>query len=264
MNLEQICKHTIEIARIAGNFIANERKNFKNNTVEVKSFNQLVSYVDKTSEEMVIKGLSAIFPEAGIIAEEQTVLSEEKPYMWVIDPLDGTTNFIHNIPVYSVSIGLLFERKPILGVVYEINLDEMFYAWKDGGAYLNGERIYVKQNSELSKSLLATGFPYYNFKNMESYLNTLKYFMQNTHGMRRMGSAAVDLAYTACGRFDGFFEYGLSPWDVAGGICLIEEAGGIVKDFSGGDDFLFGKSILGSSANIYSEFSAVVKENFGK
>jgi myo-inositol-1(or 4)-monophosphatase len=133
-----------------------------------------------------------------------------------------------------------------------------------GCAYLNGKRISVKTNADMGMSLLATGFPYYDYKQMDQYLNTLKYLMKNTQGMRRMGSAAIDLAYTACGRFDGFFEYGLSPWDVAGGICLIEEAGGIVTDFSGGSDCLFGKSIVGSSKALFPAFSAVLKDNFGK
>jgi myo-inositol-1(or 4)-monophosphatase len=150
----------------------------------------------------------------------------------------------------------------MLGVVYEPNKKEMFYAWKDGGAFLNGKPIRVKENSEIGKSLMATGFPYYDFKIMPQYLNTLSELMKTTQGMRRMGSAAIDLAYTACGRFDGFFEYGLSPWDVAGGIIIIEEAGGIVRDFKGGDDMIFGRTILGCSTAIYSEFSGVLKRHF--
>jgi myo-inositol-1(or 4)-monophosphatase len=263
MDLKTICQKTCIIAGEAGNFIREERKNFQTSTVEVKSFNQLVSYVDKTAEEILVKGLHKILPEAGFITEENTIATEQKEYMWVIDPLDGTTNFIHDIPVYSVSIGLLYQSKVILGVVYEVNKDELFYAWRDGGAYLNGKRISVKTNAELGMSLLATGFPYYDYKQMEQYLNTLKHLMKNTQGMRRMGSAAIDLAYTACGRFDGFFEYGLSPWDVAGGICLIEEAGGIVTDFNGGSDCLFGKSIIGSSKALFPAFSQILKENFG-
>lgn len=257
-----MCEQTCTLAKEAGSFIRQERKTFDAGSVEVKSFNQLVSYVDKTAEKQLVTGLKIVFPEAGFITEEDTINSEEKEWMWVIDPLDGTTNFIHNIPVYSVSIGLLKNKMPMLGVVYEINRDELFYAWKNGGAYLNGSRIYVKENAELSKSLLATGFPYYDFKIMEQYLNALKYLITHTTGMRRMGSAAVDLAYTACGRFDGFFEYGLSPWDVAGGICLIEEAGGIVKDFTGADDYIFGKTIVGSSKSLYPDFAKVIKDCF--
>jgi myo-inositol-1(or 4)-monophosphatase len=264
IDLKQVCTQTCTIAKAAGNFIATERKHFNAEVVEVKSFNQLVSYVDQEAEKLLVNGLNQLLPEAGFITEENTVARDEKEWMWVIDPLDGTTNFIHDLPVYSVSIGLLHHQKPVLGVVYEINRDELFYAWKDGGAWLNGKPIRVKQNAELGKSLLATGFPYYDFKIMELYLDTLKHLMKNTQGMRRMGSAAVDLAYTACGRFDGFFEYGLSPWDVAGGICLIEEAGGIVSDFSGGNNHLFGRTILGSSKALYPELLAIMQTHFSK
>lgn len=262
MDLKTYCQQACILAGKAGDIIRAERINFDSATVEVKSFNQLVSYVDKTAEELLVEGLHRILPEAGFITEENTVAQESKDWIWVIDPLDGTTNFIHDLPVYSVSIGLMHLGKVVMGVVYEVNRDEMFYAWKEGGAWLNGKRITVKSNTDLSKSLLATGFPYCDFKIMEQYLSALKHLMKNTQGMRRMGSAAVDLAYTACGRFDGFFEYGLSPWDVAGGICLIEEAGGIVKDFKGGDDFIFGKSIIGSSIALFPEFLKVVKDHF--
>lgn len=264
MDLKTMCENVCISAKEAGKFIKTERINFQTEAVEVKSFNQLVSYVDKGAEEILVQALKNILPEAGFITEEKTIATEEKEFMWIIDPLDGTTNFIHNLPVYSVSIGLVNRGKVILGVVYEINHDEMFYAWSGGGAWMNGQRIGVKQNAELGKALLATGFPYYDFKIMDQYLDALKYFMKNTQGMRRMGSAAVDLAYTACGRFDGFFEYGLSPWDVAGGICIIQEAGGIISDFGGGEDYLFGKSIIGASTAIYPEFQRVMKESFKK
>jgi myo-inositol-1(or 4)-monophosphatase len=262
MNLQSICKEVCQAAEEAGKFIQKERANFSMDQVETKSFNQLVSYVDKTSEEMLVLSLSKIFPEAGFITEEKTIASGEKEWMWVIDPLDGTTNFIHALPVYSVSIGLLQKGVPMLGVVFEPNRNEMFCAWKNGGAYLNGNPIRVKENDDIGKALLATGFPYYDFKIMPQYLNTLSELMKTSQGMRRMGSAAVDLAYTACGRFDGFFEYGLSPWDVAGGIIIIEEAGGIVKDFKGEGDMIFGRTILGSSSAIYNELSGIIKKHF--
>jgi myo-inositol-1(or 4)-monophosphatase len=264
MDLKTICQNACLVAAEAGNFIRTERQHFQANSVEVKSFNQLVSYVDKTAEEILVKGLSAALPEAGFITEEETIATQNKEWMWVIDPLDGTTNFIHNLPVYSVSIGLLKNNKPMMGIVYEVNKDEMFYAWNGGGAFLNGQPISVKTNADLGKSLLATGFPYYDYQQMDAYLDTLKYFMKNTQGMRRMGSAAIDLAYTACGRFDAFFEYGLSPWDVAGGICLIEEAGGVIADFEGGNNALFGRSIMGSSEALFPAFSKVIKDNFVK
>ncbi len=261
-NSEQRCKQAGDLARTVGAFIRSEASGFSMDVVEEKSFNQLVSYVDKTAEEQLVKGLFGIFPEAGFITEEQTIATEQKEYMWVIDPLDGTTNFIHQIPVYSISIGLLRNNIPVMGIVYEVNRDELFYAWEGSKAYLNGAEISVKQNPELSKSLLATGFPYYDFDGMKGYLEVLQYFMQHTQGMRRMGSAAVDLAYVACGRFDGFFEYGLSPWDVAGGAFIVQQAGGKVCTFSGGDDYIFGRSIVASSTSLYDPFFEIIRKSF--
>ncbi len=262
MNIEHSCLRACELTKQVGSFIDNEAKGFNYDKVEEKSFNQLVSYVDKTAEEKLVKGLSEILPEAGFITEEQTIATEEKEYMWVIDPLDGTTNFIHQIPVYSISIGLLRNKKPVMGIVYEVNRHELFYAWEGSKAYLNGNEISVKQNPDLSKSLLATGFPYYDFDGMTGYINALQYFMKHTQGMRRMGSAAVDLAYVACGRFDGYFEYGLSPWDVAGGVFIVQQAGGKVSDFKGGDDCIFGRSIVAASGALYPSFFDVVEKAF--
>ena len=149
-----------------------------------------------------------------------------------------------------------------MGIVYEINRDELFYAWENSKAFLNGKEIHVKQNKELSKSLLATGFPYYDFKIMQKYLETLHVLMKETQGMRRMGSAAVDLAYVACGRFDGFFEYGLHAWDVAGGAYIVQQAGGKLSDFSGDENYIFGKEIIASSTNLYEPFFRVVNKKF--
>ncbi len=260
--LQDITAKVGSLAKTVGNFIQAEAQNFNRDSVEVKSFNQLVSYVDKTAEEKLVEGLKQIMPEAGFITEEATIATEQKEYMWVIDPLDGTTNFIHQLPIYSISIALMHNNIPVMGVVFEPNRHELFYAWRDGGAYLNGHKITVKQNNELSKSLLATGFPYYDFDLMQRYLNTLQEFLRTTRGMRRMGSAAVDLAYVACGRFDGFFEYGLSPWDVAGGIVLVQEAGGKISTFSGTDDAIFGKEIVAASSQIFDDFYAVINKGF--
>jgi len=262
INYEKLCLDTCNLAKQAGLFILAENKNFSLDKVEEKTFNQLVSYVDKTAEEMLVAGLQKLLPQAGFITEEATIATEQKELMWIIDPLDGTTNFIHKLPVFSVSIGLMQNNELILGVVYECNRDEMFFAWKGSKAFLNNEQIFVKQNTELSKSLLATGFPYYDFEVMENYLATLKYLMVNTQGMRRMGSAAVDLAYTACGRFDGFFEYGLHPWDVAGGAFIVQQAGGKLSTFSGSNDYVFDKTLIASSATLYPAFYNIIKSNF--
>jgi len=258
IQLELICQQACKIAKEAGNFIRTERKNFSMSDVEVKSFNQLVSYVDKSAEELLVQGLSKILPQAGFITEENTIATEQKEFMWIIDPLDGTTNFIHDLPIYSVSVGLLHDNKIVCGIVFEVNKDELFYAWKDGGAWLNGNRINVKTNAELGKSLLATGFPYYDYKQMDQYLNTLKYLMKNTQGMRRMGSAAIDLAYTASGNFCGFFELNLNTWDVAAGALLVKEAGGIYSNI-GGDKFdISGKSIIAANPYIYTSLQTLL------
>lgn len=264
MNLENITLQVCEVVKEVGEFIHQEAHGFKKTSVKVKSFNQLVSYVDKTAEEMLVKNLTGLLPEAGFITEEETITSVDKEYMWVIDPLDGTTNFVHQIPVYSISIGLLRNKKPVMGIVYEINREELFYAWEGSPAYLNGHVITVKPNADLFKSLMATGFPYYDFNLMDAYFKTLQELLRSTQGMRRMGSAAVDLAYVACGRFDGFFEYGLSPWDVAGGAFIVQQAGGTITDFSGTDGYIFGKEIIAASASIHPSFSGIIKKHFGK
>lgn len=257
---EQVC----ELAKQVGAYIQAEAKHFTEETVEVKSMNQLVSHVDKTAEEKLVQGLHNILPEAGFLTEEQTVATEEKEYTWVIDPLDGTTNFIHHLPVYSISLALLHQGVPVVGVIYEPNRDELFYAWQQGGAFLNGKPIQVKQNTQLSEALLATGFPYYDFEFMQQYMNTLQEFLRTTRGMRRMGSAAVDLAYVACGRFDGFFEYGLSPWDVAAGIVIVREAGGAVSTFSGAGNAVMDREIVAASQPIYASFLGVIKKGFNR
>jgi myo-inositol-1(or 4)-monophosphatase len=236
--------------------------------------NSFVTYVDKESEKRLVKGLKKILPEAGFITEEGTILqSRKEKYIWIIDPLDGTTNFIHGVPCYCISIGLYLSpsqggrgRKNgemILGVIYEPNLDEMFTAVKGSGAFMNGKRISVTKCSKLRHSLLVTGFPTYDLSRMKQYLELFSWFMRRTRGLRRMGSAAVDLAYTACGRFEAFYEYSLSPWDVAAGALIVKEAGGKVTDFSGGDDFIFGKEIIASNLKTHKEMLRSVKKFFG-
>lgn len=232
--------------------------------IEIKGLNSLVSYVDKRAEEILVSGLKQALPEAGFITEEDTPDDLNKPYRWVIDPLDGTTNFLHGIPVFAVSVSLLHGSEELIGVVYEIGQKEMFAAWKDGGAWLNGKRLIMKGEKSLKDTLLATGFPYHDFSRMKPYMNLLQDLFQNSRGVRRLGSAATDLAYVACGRFDGFFEAGLNSWDVAGGSLLVKEAGGRVSDFSGNDNYIFGGEILAASNAVYDEFLSLTKKHFSK
>ena len=259
---EFIAQQTMEAAREAGAFIRNASKNFSLEHIEHKGLNDLVSYVDKQAEEILVSKCKEIMPEAGFITEEGTETTQAEEYNWIIDPLDGTTNFMHGLPAYAVSIGLIKFGIPVMGVVYEINRDEMFHAWKDGGAFCNGDPIQVSEIDSLSSSLLATGFPYYEFSQMERYLSILNHFMQNTHGLRRMGSAAVDLAYTACGRFEGFFEYNLNAWDIAAGIVLVQEAGGKVTDFSGGDNYLFGRELIAGCSGVQEDMQKTIAEHW--
>lgn len=259
--LQDQLKKVILIAKQAGEFIRKERLNFSYSQSEIKGLNDLVSYVDKEAERLIVEALQNVLPEAGFIVEENT-LSHKNTFNWIVDPLDGTTNFIHGIPCYAVSIALEHNEEIILGVVYEVSRDECFYANKDGGAFLNGTKILVSERNDLSESLIATGFPIYNFDRLNSYLRTLEYFMTHTHGLRRIGSAATDLCYLACGRVDAFFEYNLNPWDVAAGALIVKEAGGTVNDFSGGTSWLFGKEISCTNSLLEEEFNAVIFKNF--
>ena len=244
---QQLTLATCEIARLAGKFMADERKNFDDSKIETKGLHDLVSYVDKESEKQIIDQLQKLLPESGFIAEEGTSSKHGERFNWVIDPLDGTTNYIQGIPFYAVSIGLLDGDELVSGVVYEVGRDECFYAWKDGGAYLNGEPIRVSERGDIQEALLATGFPYNNFSKMGSYTEFLEWTMKNARGVRRLGSAATDMAYVACGRFDAFWEYDLKPWDVAAGAVIVKEAGGTVTDYKGGKDYLFGREIVASN-----------------
>lgn len=252
VKLQLLLPKVITTAKDVGQWILTERQeNFSLDKVEIKGLNDLVSYVDKGAESRIVKELSDHFP-AGFIVEENSV-SSRQDYNWIVDPLDGTTNFVHNVPCFAVSIALEYKGEIILGVVYEINRDECFYATKDGGAFLNSIQIRVSKTSQLKDSLIATGFPIYNFSRMGGYLKALETLMQNTHGLRRMGSAAVDLCYTACGRFDGYFEYNLSPWDVAAGALIVKEAGGKISDFKDEQNWLHGKEIVAGNVELHSE-----------
>ena len=262
----------IAVAREAGAFLLTERQRFNRNAVEYKGLNDLVSYVDKECEKLLVPKLRALLPDAGFITEEGTTEQADRTdpqgLNWIIDPLDGTTNFIHGLPIFAVSIGLAQGGRPIAGVIYDPNRDECFSAVEGQGAWLsthNGpeQPLRVSTAQRLADGLIATGFPYYNFKQMATYLNILEQLMQRSHGLRRMGSAAIDLAYVAAGRFEAFYEYNLKSWDMAAGICLVREAGGIVTDFDGGDTMLFGGDVIAGCA-MQPELLSLIGEVWGK
>lgn len=262
-SLSVIEKNVSDLCLEVGEFILTECNNFDTGRIEQKEgFNNLVSYVDKESERRLVHALEKILPGAGFIGEEGTDIKGTNDYQWIIDPLDGTTNFTHGLPPFAISIGLAKRNKIVCGVVYEINKSECFHASEGNPAYLNDQIIHVSRVQTLSESLLATGFPYYHFDKIDAYLEIIKTFLQQTHGIRRLGSAATDLAYVACGRLDGFFEYKLNAWDVAAGSFIVEQAGGKVTDFNGGDNHLFGGELCAGCA-IQPEMLAIIKKLWG-
>jgi len=264
LDYELLCNKVIAITRLTGNFIRKESMNFDANAIEFKGLNDLVSYVDKNAEKQLVRNLKKLIPEAGFTTEEETINSKGEVYNWIIDPLDGTTNFIHGIPTYAVSIALYEGDQPVIGVVYEINRGEMFYTYKGGAAYLNNKEIRVSGRTALADCLLATGFPYYQFDKQAKYMQLFSEMMQKCHGLRRIGSAAVDLAYVACGRFDAFFEYNLNAWDVAAGAYLVQQAGGNILNFSGGDEFINTREILATNAKIDGELLETIDRHFNQ
>jgi myo-inositol-1(or 4)-monophosphatase len=247
--LARIEQSVIDVVHEVGGFIRAESRAFDRGRIEQKGrFNNLVSYVDKESERRIVEALEKILPGSGFLGEEGTNTTGQNGYQWIIDPLDGTTNFTHALPPFAISIGLAHEEKMVLGIVYEVNADECFHSYAGAPVFCNNREVKVSLTSALDQSLLATGFPYLHAGKMEIHLDIIKELLYKTHGVRRLGSAATDLAYVACGRFDGFFEYKLSPWDVAAGGFLVQQAGGVVTDFSGGQNWLHGGELCAGNA----------------
>lgn len=260
MDLPNICQQVRSLAVTTGQFIAGELNKVEANDIEEKYHNNLVSYVDTTAEKMLVSGLTKILPQAGFITEENTTEQTSKALTWMVDPLDGTTNFLYKIPVFAVSIALVQNERVVLGVVYEVNRAECFWAYTSSGAYVNDTPIRVRKNSNLNDALLATGFPYYKFNAADEYMRIFTHLMTHTRGLRRLGAAAVDLCYVACGRFDAYFEQNLSPWDIAGGSIIVQEAGGIVSNFEGNNQYLDAKSIVAANS-VYPSLMQVINEN---
>lgn len=246
-----------ELVYAVGEYIRFERLGFKSSTVEHKDIHDMVSYVDKTSETKLIEGLEKILPGSAFMAEESGVKENDSVYRWIIDPLDGTTNFIHNIPHYCISIGLEFQGSLIAGWIYEICTNEMYTALKGEGAFCNNHKIVVSKTAELHQSLMATGFPVRSYPKLKEYMNLLQSMIENTRGVRRLGTAAYDLCLVACGRVEGFYEPGLSPWDVAAGAIIVQEAGGKVTDFNGHEGFMQNATILATNSYIH---NSILKE----
>lgn len=246
-------------ARAAASIIREEAGKIDRSDVREKGLHDLVTDVDERSQQLIMEMLYEAFPDYGFLAEEDTDgARSEARRRWIIDPIDGTTNFTHGVPPYAVSIALAEDREVVVGVVLEVVSGELFTAVTGRGAFLNGSSMRVSTVPDLAGSLVSTGFPYRAVDHLESYLTVLGSFMYRCQGVRRHGSAAIDLAYLAAGRFDGFFETGLMPWDVAAGVLLIREAGGRVTQLSGEGNPVFTRQILASNGLIHDAMIPVV------
>jgi myo-inositol-1(or 4)-monophosphatase len=258
-------KVAVTAARNASKIIKSFNDQHRSLDVQYKGRHDIVTKADVASEEEIISVIKESFPDDVILAEEtanKDTLTNQRT--WIIDPIDGTTNFTHGYPTYCVSIALYENKEAIIGIVLEVTSQELFTAEKGKGAYLNGEKLTVSNYKKAHEALLGTGFPYRDLDLVDEYLDLFKVFMHETQGVRRPGSAAYDLCAVAAGRFDGFYEYSLSPWDVAAGALIIREAGGLVTDWQGGDNWLFGQRIVTGNPIIHSYVLRRINECISK
>lgn len=268
-SLHPMLNIAIKAARAAGAIINRASLDLDILNVGSKGPNDFVTEVDRSAEQIIIETLLTAYPGHGILAEEsgRTHGTPDSEYVWIIDPLDGTTNFIHGFPYYCVSIALAFRGQIQQAVVYDPTRNDLFHATRGRGAYLNDKRLRVSKRTRLSDSLIGTGFPFRKGDNFKRYIKMFETVMQECAGMRRPGAAALDLCYVAAGYYDAFFETGLSPWDVAAGSLLITEAGGLVGNFTGESDYLYQREIVAATPRIYgqlvnllSPYSRVISE----
>jgi myo-inositol-1(or 4)-monophosphatase len=244
----------VKAARKAGSIITRASFDVDKLTIRAKQKNDFVSEVDHAAEDAIISVLRDAYPDHGFLGEESGYKDKDAEYLWIIDPLDGTTNFLHGFPQFCVSIGLLHKGTPSQAVVFDPNRNELFTASRGVGAYLNDRRIRVSKTDKIEDALMGTGFPFREIVNLDDYVRMLKSVMKTCAGVRRPGAAALDLAWVACGRIDGFWEMGLSPWDMAAGALLIREAGGLVSDFDGEDKYLDSGRIVAANGKLFGAF----------
>ncbi len=253
----------IKAALEAGQLIRTHAGRINNGQIRMKNVHDLVTEIDVQSQQIIVDILLGAFPQSSILAEEGDIFSDGDEQVeglrWIVDPIDGTTNFTHGMPPYAVSIGLEEDGELIVGVVLEVGRWELFTAVKGGGMYVNGVQATVSKAADLADSLLVTGFPYKHFEHLDDFLALLKGLLQDARGVRRTGAASVDLAYVAAGRFDGFFETGLMPWDLAAGTLLITEAGGKVTNYRNKENKLFDRQVVATNGNIHEAILAHVQ-----
>ena len=259
IDLQQLTLRVCEVAREAGAYIKKERANFSIDRVERKHAHDYVSYVDKGSEQMIVKTLRELLPEAGFITEEGSAGHSDEQYVWVVDPLDGTTNFIHGFAPYAVSIALCKGHEIVVGVVYEIVSDECFYAWQNGGSWVNEQPLHVGK-SAINDALLCLQLPY----NSDAYKPVIEYLIDHFYGnvgsIRMIGSAAIALCYVAAGRLDAYAERYIGQWDYMAGALIVKEAGGRVTNYSGEDYFMEGDSVVATNGVIHQDLLSAVKQ----
>jgi myo-inositol-1(or 4)-monophosphatase len=252
----------ISIVYQAGEILRKNIGKITADDVEDKRPFDYVTEIDKASEQLIINSIKEHFPNHEILAEESGKNQNTNSYRWIIDPLDGTTNFIHGYPHSSISIALQKEDKMILGVIYDPYRDELYYAEKNKGAYCNQKRIHVSRQVNINNCLIATGFPFKSRHLLDRFWKVLSAIFMDVSGVRRTGSAALDLAYVACGRFDGFWELKLSPWDIAAGAIIIEEAGGKITDFEGKENHTWTGNVIASNGIIHDFMMSKVQKVF--
>ena len=266
--MKDMLRVAVSAAKSSGSYISKASKKTNELEVSEKQLHDYVSEVDRNSEIIITTLIAKHFPEHRILGEEYGHAGGTKSdYQWVIDPLDGTTNFLHSIAHYAVSIALIYQGEIVIGVVYDAAKDELFHAVKGEGAFLNEEKIGVSDKTSISGALIATGIPFNgeNLEKVSSFTATMENILAlQTSGIRRLGAAALDLAYIACGRYDGFWETNLQPWDIAAGILLVTEAGGVVTDLNGGNNYLQTGNILASNISVHSPMLSVTDKYNGE
>jgi myo-inositol-1(or 4)-monophosphatase len=260
LNLHPMVNVAVKAARAAGSLINRAALDIESVRVSQKKANDFVTEVDQAAEAVIIETLLQAYPGHGIWAEESGTEfgAQDSEFVWIIDPLDGTTNFIHGFPQYCVSIGLKHKNVITQAVIYDPVRNELFTATRGQGAYFNDRRMRVSKRKELAEALIGTGFPFRDFKYMDEYMAVLRKVMAGTAGARRAGAAALDLAYVAAGRLDAFWEIGLAPWDMAAGSLLIQEAGGLVSDFDGDGNYLESGRIVAGNPKVFGQLLQLV------
>jgi len=252
----------VEAARIGGEVLRKRFRTEMAGRVEVKGLHDYVTEVDRESEAAILDFLGSRFPDHVVMSEEASPEAARRGYRWVVDPLDGTTNFYHGVLPFAVSVALEDEHGVLAGAVHDPFHDEVFHAHRGGGARLDGRPIRCSRPDGPGKALIATGFPFRELSRLDRYVTAFVAAVRSTAGLRRAGAAAIDLAYTACGRYDGFFEIGLSRWDVAAGILLVQEAGGIVTDVLGGSTFLDSGDVVAASPGLHTALLEITRDAF--